>query len=165
MGTRKQVKQSQSQRQGKAARRGRALYRKEPKQSLYLSLTPRTLEYLDRMADHAQTSISELLEDWVAGMLELVGSPMKPLGKGSRRKGTKALRGQAIHYSERKVPIHLTVTPTTKLGLQRLANQAHDDGEKPSRSDIVERWVISSIEHIDLMEAIAAWEQSQLEGT
>jgi hypothetical protein len=162
MGTKKQG--NHNYRQGKAARRGKSLRRGERKESLDLSLTPHTLGYLDRMARYAQISVSEVLEDWVAGMVEL-GAPLRPLGKGSRRAGTKAMRGQPIHYNERKTRLHLTVTPTTKRELRRMANNAHDDGEKSSMSDIVERWVNSATEYIDLMEAIEAREQASPEMT
>lgn len=129
-------------RKGKAARRGRPLYRAERKESLNLSITPRARCYLEHIAIQAQTSISEVVETWVAGMMKL-SRPLTPLGRGSKRKGHKAMRGTAINYDERKVRVNLSVTPTTKQGLRRLAQEASDPMLQPSMSDVVERWIIS----------------------
>jgi hypothetical protein len=131
-----------SSRKGKAAQRGRPLYRAERKESLNLSITPMARCYLEHIAVQAQTSISEVVETWVTGMMKL-NHPLKPLGRGSKRKGHKAMRGTAINYDERKARVNLSVTPTTKQGLQRLAREACDPMLQPSVSDVVERWVIS----------------------
>ncbi|MBW4463599.1 MAG: hypothetical protein KME47_25655 [Nodosilinea sp. WJT8-NPBG4] len=125
-----------------ARRRGRPPKRQEPKQKLTLSLTPTTRDDLQRIADRAGSSISEALESWVTNMMELY-RPLKPLGRSSRRKGHKAMRGQAINYTEQKVKVTLSVTSQTKQGLLRLAEEAHDPGMGVSMADIVERWVTS----------------------
>lgn len=146
------------QRPKRAGKRpGRHPLRSEVKQRLTLSITPIARQYLGRMARNQKMSISELLDSWTEGMMTLK-HPLKPHGRGSRRKGKLAARDLPIHYDECKVQLNLTVTPNTKRGLQQMATEACDIGMRPSISDIIERWIISVSEDIDLMEVIAARE-------
>lgn len=144
---------------GAGARPGRPPLRGEAKQRLTLSITPMARHYLDRMARHEQMSISELVDSWTEGMMT-THHPLQPLGRGSRRKGKLVIRKQPLHYDECKVQLNLKVTPATKRGLQQLATEACDIGTRASISDIVERWVISAAEYIDLMAAIEVRERA-----
>lgn len=145
--------QKPAARRSTAKRRGRPLKRNEPKQKLTLSLTPRTRHYLKRMAEQEHSSMSEVLEEWVANMMTL-DYYLQPLGRPSRRRGKKAMRGQSINYDEAKVKVTLFVTPKTRRDLQLIAEQGHDPGIGISMADIVDRWVLSAAETIDLFDAM-----------
>ncbi len=142
---------------------GRPPLRGEPKVRLTLSVTPTTRRYLSQLqVQQAQRSIAEVIEDWTAGMATL-DRPLKPLGKGSPRPGKVAARGQALNASgECKVQLNLRVTAITKARLQQLAEEGCDEDVNPSMSDILERWMISMAELIDLMELIKAKEEQEL---
>lgn len=122
----------------KPPRRGRPGRGDGSKVPLNLTLTPRARFYLQVVADHIQTSMSGVVEEFVAAMTEN-NITFKPLGRGQRRVGQKAMRGQPIYHGERKRPVNLLVTPATKRGLKRLARLATDPLVRPSMSDVIER--------------------------
>jgi len=131
---------------------GRPTTRGETKQRLTVSVTPTTQQYLGKWASLAQTSIAEVIEDWVAEMV-LLDMPMQPLGRGSLRENQVAVRGKAINASgECKIQLNLRLTPTTIESLKKLAEKGCDDHEKvrPSISDILDRWMTSSAELLEL---------------
>lgn len=141
---------------------GRPPLRGESKVRLTLSVTPLTLHYLKRLqVQQAQRSIAEVIEDWVADMATLE-RPLRPLGKGSPRPGQVAARGKALNPSgECKVKLNLKLTPTTIDRLNQLAEEGRDEEVKPSRSDIIDRWMVSMAELIDLMTWIKAQEEQR----
>ncbi|MBW4463600.1 MAG: hypothetical protein KME47_25660 [Nodosilinea sp. WJT8-NPBG4] len=120
------------------ARRGRPTRYKEAKIHLNLSMTPRSRCYLGLVAHLRKTSTSEIIEEFATAMNQFPGA-LKPLGYGSKREGSKALRGQSISYEERKQPLNLCVTPATKRILQEIAAKATEPEVKPSISDVVGR--------------------------
>ncbi|MBD1877215.1 hypothetical protein H6F75_27405 [Nodosilinea sp. FACHB-131] len=120
------------------ARRGRPTQYKEAKIRLNLSVTPRSRYYLGLVAHLRKTSMSEIIEEFATAMNQ-IQCGLGPLGHGSRREGSKALRGQSIYYEERKEALNLCVTPDTKRILQELAVKATEPEVKPSMSDVVER--------------------------
>jgi hypothetical protein len=135
-------------------RPGRPTIRSEAKQRLTVSVTPTTRRLLGKWADLAQTSIAEVIEEWVTGMASL-DMPMRPLGRGSLREKQVTARGKAINASgECKVQLNLKLTPATKERLIALANKACDEHDKvkPSVSDILDRWMTSSAELLDLFD-------------
>jgi hypothetical protein len=71
--------------------------------------------------------MSAIIEDFSTSRSKLLR-----LGRDSKRKGQKALRGHSIHYEERKEPLNLSVTPTTKRILLELAANAAEIGAPPS---------------------------------
>ncbi|MBD2115080.1 MULTISPECIES: hypothetical protein [Cyanophyceae] len=90
------------------------------------------------MAGRLKMSMSGIVEEFVAVKMER-GLSLAPLGRGNRRAGQKAMRGQPIYHGERKRPVNLLVTPATKRYLKRLAQLAADPAVRPSMSDVVER--------------------------
>lgn len=136
-------KASSHARPGKPTRRGRPDGAKVP---LNLTLTPRARFYLQFLADRAQSSMSGVVEKFVAVMTEN-GISFTPLGRGRRRVGQKAMRGQPIYHGERKRPVNLLVTPATKRGLKRLARLGADPLVRPSMSDVMERHLTAVAEN------------------
>lgn len=116
------------------ARRGRPICGREVKIRLNLSVTPRSRFYLGLLAHLQKRSMSAVIEEFATSL-----SRIDRLGRDSKRKGQKALRGQSIYYEERKEPLNLSVTPTTKRILLELAANAAEIGAPPSISDLVER--------------------------
>ena len=123
---------------GKASRRLRKRSRKGAKVPLNLTLTPRNYFYLRVVADQLKMSMSGVVEEFVTAMTER-GLSLAPLGRGNRRAGQKAMRGQPIYHRERKRPVNLLVAPVTKQRLKHLARLAADPAIRPSMSDVVER--------------------------
>ncbi|WP_171973088.1 hypothetical protein [Phormidium tenue] len=124
--------------QGQEGRRVRKQRRKGAKVPLNLTLTPRTYFYLQLVASRLKMTMSGVIEEFVAVKMER-GVWLAPLGRGNRRAGQKAMRGQPIYHGERKRPVNLLVTPATKRNLKRLAQLAADPAVRPSMSDLVER--------------------------
>lgn len=124
--------------QSPTGRRVRKQRRKGAKVPLNLTLTPRSYFYLYVMADRLKMSMSGIVEEFVTAMTER-GLSLAPLGRGNRRAGQKAMRGQPIYHGERKRPVNLLVTPAIKRDLKQLARLAADPAIRPSMSDVVER--------------------------
>lgn len=125
--------------QAVVSRRGRRPYYEAPKERLNLSITPRSRYYLGLVAHLQKRSMSAVIEEFARAMGER-GLSLGPLDRGNQRAGHKAVRGQAIHYEERKEPLNLCVTAKTKAILQDMAVRGADPGIRPSMSYIVERY-------------------------
>ena len=60
----------------------------------------------------------------------------RPTQRKQGHQGTKCERGKPLHYKEMKKRIALSLTPTAKRCLEKLAEQ-----ETCSISELIERWV------------------------